>query len=180
MLRFSLASLQLLLVVGHLMLSQSVFAQDATLEATAGKATEESASGPVIFTTQQDHQNMLQQLGITKLRPGRNGDAKAQNGANYDEASANPYPNLPDVMKLASGEQVKTPEQWQTRRAEIVELLESEVYGRVPANVPGVKWEVRETREIEAGGKPAIQKHIVGVVDNSACPDITEIGRAHV
>ena len=173
MLRYSLASLQLLLVVGHLMLSQSVFAQDATLEATAEKATEVSASGPVIFTTQQDHQNMLQQLGITKLRPGRNGDAKAQNGANYEEASANPYPYLPDVMKLASGEQVTTPEQWQTRRAEIVELLESEVYGRVPANVPGVKWEVRETREIEAGGKPAIQKHIVGVVDNSACPDIT-------
>ena len=81
----------------------------------------------------------------------RNGDAKAQNGANYDEAHANPYPNLPDVMELAGGEQVATREQWKSRRAEIVELLEREVYGRIPGNVPGVKWEVRETREIQAG-----------------------------
>ncbi len=162
----------LLLVTGSLMWSVIVPAQDAAVAAFDEKSSDESASQPVVFTTQQDHQNMLEQLGITKLRPGRNGDAKAQNGANYDEASANPYPNLSDVMKLASGEQVTTSEQWQTRRAEIVELLESEVYGRVPANVPGVKWEVRETREIEAGGKPAIQKHIVGVVDDSACPEI--------
>ena len=35
-----------------------------------------------------------------------------------------------------------------------------------------MKWEVRETREVEAGGKPAIQRHIVGVVDNSGCPEI--------
>ena len=76
-------------------------------------------------------------------------------------------------MKLASGEQVASPEQWwKTRRLEIVELLESEVYGRIPANVPRVKWEVRETREIKAGGKSAIQKHIVGVVENAACPEI--------
>ena len=76
-------------------------------------------------------------------------------------------------MKLASGERVTSPEQWwKTRRPEIVELLEREVYGRIPSNVPSVKWEVRETREIKAGGKPAIQKHIIGVVDNAACPEI--------
>ncbi len=76
-------------------------------------------------------------------------------------------------MKSASGERVTSPEQWwSTRRPEIVELLEREVYGRVPRNVPRVKWEVRETKEIQAGGKPAVQKHIVGVVDNTACPEI--------
>ena len=88
----------LLLVVGLLTASKTAIAQDTKPE-------------PVIFTTQEDHQNMLQQLGITKLRPGRNGDAKSQNGANYDEANANPYPNLPDLMQLANGEQVTTPEQ---------------------------------------------------------------------
>jgi lysophospholipase L1-like esterase len=131
-------------------------------------------SAPVVFTTQQDHQNMLQQLGISKLRPGRSSDAKSPNVANYDEANANPYPQIPEVLKSASGALIETSEQWfQSRRPEIVEMLAREVYGRVPANVPTVKWEVRETREIQAGGRPAIQRHIVGVVDNSACPDIS-------
>ena len=44
----------------------------------------------MIFTTQQDHQNMLEQLGITKLRPGRNANEKAANAANYDEAKREP------------------------------------------------------------------------------------------
>lgn len=168
-------SRKLLFVIALMTWSTTTIAQDTAVNSAESgdeKVARHTTPEPVIFTTQQDHQYMLQQLGITKLRPGRNGDAKAQNGANYEEASANPYPNLPELMKLANGEPVTTPEQWKTRRAEIVELLESEVYGRIPANVPGVKWEVRETREIEAGGKPAIQKHIVGVVDNSACPEI--------
>ncbi len=139
----------------------------------AQNADSGTATTTVIFTTQQDHENMREQLGITKLRPGRSSDENSPNVANYDESKANPYPQLPDLMRLADGEQVATPEQWwQERRPEIVELLEREVYGRVPANVPAVKWEVRETREIDAAGQPAIQKHIVGVVDNSACPEI--------
>jgi lysophospholipase L1-like esterase len=154
---------------------QAVVAQEATTQGTAGAPAGEATAAPVVFTTQQDHQNMLQQLGITKLRPGRDGnDRNAPNAANYDEAKANPYPHLPDVLKLQNGEQVTSAGQWrEVRRPVIVELLEREVYGRVPKNVPGVKWEVRTTREIEAGGKPCIQKHIVGVVDNSACPEIT-------
>lgn len=173
MFRNFLRSPLFLIVTGLLSWSQTVFAQDPTVAKTAEKVSREPASKAVIFTTQQDHENMLQQLGITKLRPGRNANEKAQNPANYKEADANPYPSLPDVMKLAKGDQVTSPEQWwKTRRPEIVELLEREVYGRIPGNVPSVKWEVRETREIKAGGKPAIQKHIIGVVDNRACPEI--------
>ncbi|EMB17801.1 Glycoside hydrolase, family 10 [Rhodopirellula europaea 6C] len=130
-------------------------------------------SKPVVFTTQQDHQDMLDQLGITKLRPGRNSDANAPNGANYDEAQANPYPQLPEVLVTTAGEEVTTPEQWnETRRPELVRMLETHLYGRIPVTVPDVKWEVVETREVEAGGKPAIQKHIIGKVDNTACPEI--------
>ena len=44
---------------------------------------------PVIFTTQQDHQNMLDQLGIIKLRPGRSSNEDSPNAANYDESKAN-------------------------------------------------------------------------------------------
>jgi lysophospholipase L1-like esterase len=148
-------------------------AQQSQSGKSGDKNSQESAPSSVVFTTQQDHNNMLQQLGISKLRPGRSSDAKSANAANYDEAKANPYPNLPDVLKLASNDQVVSADQWwKVRRPEIVEMLEREVYGRVPANVPRIKWEVRETREIEAGGRAAIQKHVVGVADNSACPEI--------
>ena len=43
--------------------------------------------------TEQDHKAMMAQLGITSIRPGRNGsDPKHPNYANYDESKANPYP----------------------------------------------------------------------------------------
>jgi hypothetical protein len=128
---------------------------------------------PVVFTTQQDRQNMLDQLGIATLRPGRGSNANAPNPANYDQAKANPYPKLPDLLEMKDGKTVTTPEQWwNERRPEIVELLQREVYGRMPEIVPRVRWEVRDNRDVKAGGKPAIQRHIVGVVDNSACPQI--------
>jgi lysophospholipase L1-like esterase len=171
--RLSPRSSLFLLVAGLLTWCQTVIAQDRAIETTTARVSQIPASKAVIFTTQEDHQNMLEQLGIAKLRPGRNANENAANAANYDEASANPYPNLPDVMHLANGERVTSPQEWwKTRRPEIVELLEREVYGRVPSKVPGVTWEVRETNVIEAGGKPAIRKHIIGVVDNAACPEI--------
>jgi hypothetical protein len=57
-------------------------------------------ASPVIFTAEQDHSTMMKRLGITVLRPGPSGDEKASNHANYDEALANPYPNLPEVLVL--------------------------------------------------------------------------------
>ena len=50
---------------------------------------------------------MMEQLGITKLRPGPSGNENAPNHANYDEAQANPYPNLPDVLTTKDGKKVK-------------------------------------------------------------------------
>src|SRR5215831_20179279 len=55
---------------------------------------------PKTWTAAEDHQNMMEQLGITKLRPGPSGNEKDANHANYDEATANPYPDLPDVLTL--------------------------------------------------------------------------------
>src|SRR5688572_6533780 len=43
--------------------------------------------------TALDHRNMMQQLGITKLRPGPSGRRGATNEANYDPAKANPFPD---------------------------------------------------------------------------------------
>src|SRR5215469_17889617 len=61
---------------------------------------------PMNWTAEQDHQNMMEQLGIEALRPGPSGDENAPNHANYDEAKANPFPNLPDVLTLKNGTKV--------------------------------------------------------------------------
>src|SRR3954470_2824829 len=101
---------------------------------------------PVTFTAEQDHDNMMQQLGIKALRPGPSGNESAPNHANYDPEKANPYPNLPDVLTLKNGQKVTTPEMWwKQRRPEIVEDMDREVYGRVPKDLPKVTWTVKVT-----------------------------------
>src|SRR5579863_5024506 len=74
------------------------------------------------WTSAEDHQNMMDQLGIKALRPGPSGTETAPNHANYDETTANPYPNLPDVLTLKNGKKVKSASVWwNQRRPEIVE-----------------------------------------------------------
>jgi hypothetical protein len=129
------------------------------------------APPPVTFTAEQDHQNMMDQLGIKALRPGPSGDEKAPTHANYDEALANPYPNLPDILILKNGEKVNTAETWwKQRRPEIVEDLEREVYGRIPADAPKVTWRVEAVTNDTVGSIPVIAKKLTGHVDNSAYP----------
>src|SRR5690242_2298978 len=100
------------------------------------------------WTAADDHQNMMDQLGIKALRPGPSGNESAPNHANYDETTANPFPNLPDPLTLKNGKKVTSPEMWwRQRRPEIVEDFEREVIGRVPKNVPKVSWEVTKTAQ---------------------------------
>ncbi|MBU6399535.1 MAG: acetylxylan esterase [Verrucomicrobia bacterium] len=129
---------------------------------------------PVDWNAGQDHQNMMDQLGITSLRPGADGmHPQATNYQNTDEAKANPFPNLPDPLRLRNGEPVSTPEMWwKLRRPEIVEDFDREIYGRVPSNVPPVTWRVTSTVRTTNGAAPVIRKELVGQVDNSACPAI--------
>ncbi len=138
----------------------------AQMNAQQGKA-------PVTFTAEQDHQNMMDQLGVKKLRPGPSGDEKAPNHANYDESLANPFPNLPDVMTLKNGTKVTTPDMWwKQRRPEIVEDMEREVYGRLPKSIPKVTWTVLVTDKEFVGRTPVIAKQLKGHVDNSGAPSI--------
>ena len=58
---------------------------------------------PMNWTAEQDHQNMMEQLGIRALRPGPSGDENAPNHANYDESKANPYPIYPVPVTLKNG-----------------------------------------------------------------------------
>ncbi|AHM62667.1 hypothetical protein D770_22100 [Flammeovirgaceae bacterium 311] len=143
----------------------SAFAQ----QTTTGAANQYPP--PVNFTAEQDHQHMMKQLGIKSLRPGPSGDESAPNAANYNEALANPYPDLPEVLSLKNGKKVTTPTQWwEKRRPEIVEDFEREVYGRVPMNAPKVKWEVLIEEKEMVGWMPVLAKQLVGRVDNSEYP----------
>ncbi len=134
----------------------------------------DSAPAPPRLTAQEDHKRMMEALGIKSLRPGANGmNPKASNAANYDESKANPYPDLPDPLVTKDGERVTTAEQWwEKRRPEIVEDFDREVYGRVPKDVPEVRWGVAATAEGQVGDVPVIIKKLVGHVDNSGCPQI--------
>jgi len=151
---------QLLCLIGSLCLVLS-----------AARGQQSALPPPVTFTADQDHQNMMDQLGIKQLRDGPSGDEHAHNHANYDESIANPYPNLPAVLTLKNGQKVTTPAMWwNRRRPEIVEDMEREVYGRLPKNLPKVNWTVTVTDKEFVGRVPVIAKQLVGHVDNSAYP----------
>jgi hypothetical protein len=114
-----------------------------------------------------DHQNMMDQLGITRLRPGKNSQEK------NDEATANRYKDtMPDVLTMKDGTRLTSADQWPMRRAQLLEVFEREVYGRIPDGVSNVTWEVTATTEGTVGEIPTITKTLVGHVDNSAHPDI--------
>ena len=125
----------------------------------------------VTFTTQQDHADMMHQLGIKKLRPGPSGNASAPNAANYDESVANPCPQLPDVLTLKNGKKLTDPDAWwKQRRPEILKDFETEVYGHLPKKIPEVTWTVKVTDREFVNRIPVIVKMIVGHVNNSEYP----------
>jgi len=147
-----------------IILAKSLKAQDIKID---------SSKYPHIttFSAQQDHDNMMQQMGIKKLRPGPSGNESAPNHANYDESIANPCPQLPDILTTKDGKKVTTADMWwKQRRPEIIEDFEKEVYGRVPKNIPKVTWTVKITDREFVGRTPVIAKMLVGHVDNSAYP----------
>jgi hypothetical protein len=126
--------------------------------------------------TDQDHADMMAQLGIRQLRPGKNASGKPDdpNGANYDEAKANPYPDYPDPLVLPHGRRISDPDLWwRERRPQIVEDFEREVYGRIPPDVPSVTWRVTRTLNTTVGGRPVLARQVTGHVDNSADPAIS-------
>src|ERR1700744_633797 len=123
----------------------------------------------------KERQRTMDELGIKSLRPPASGTPGAPNAANYDETKADQYPNLPDPLVLNNGKRVTTAKMWwNKRRPEIVELFDREIYGRVPANVPAVHWEVVKTTHETVSGVAVIPKELSGHVAISADPAITE------
>jgi hypothetical protein len=152
-----------------ILLGISVLALAAHLALAASR----SLPPPVTFTAEQDHSNMMEQLGIEALRPGASGDENDPDHANYDELLANPYPTLPDPLRLDDGEKVTTAgEWWQRRRPEVLAALEEDVYGRIPKEVPQVTWRVAGRGKGKLGSYPIVYERLVGHVDNSVYPAI--------
>ena len=146
----------------------------ATFGLSVGASDQQPPPNPNAAATAADHKNMMEQLGIKVLRPGPSGNESAPNHANYDEALANPYPDLPDPLTLKNKKKVTNADTWwKQRRPEIVEDFDREVLGRVPQNVPKVSWRVNRTEQFDVGGRPVVGKELIGGVDNTGYPEIT-------
>jgi hypothetical protein len=162
-------------ILAAALVSAMVAPDPGRAQSTQAKSADANPPPPVQLTAQQDHKRMMQILKIEKLRPGANDRSRqAPDAANYDEAKANPYPHLPDSLVLKNGEKVTTAEVWwNRRRPEIVEDFDREIYGRVPKDTPGVKWEVTGTSQEKIGDVLVVTKQLVGHIDNSSNPQIT-------
>jgi lysophospholipase L1-like esterase len=144
----------------------------ALFSATPGAS--QTVPAPKNWTTAEDHRNMMDQLGIKTLRPGPSGNEAAPNHANYDESVANRFPDYPEILRLADGRPVTTPEMWwNQRRPEIIQTFEREVLGRVPPNAPRIIWTVTKTVDDKVGPYPVVAKVLTGRADNTACPEIS-------
>ncbi len=77
--------------------------------------------------------------------------------ANYDEDKVPAY-TLPDALRFASGAALSGPDQWPRRRAEILALLQDQMYGVMPERPPLLRYETRESGP--AFGGRALRKQI--------------------
>jgi len=129
---------------------------------------------PVVhLNADQDHQRILDLLHITSLRRGPDGDPKSSNAANVDESKVRPY-SIPDPLLLKNGHKVTSAQiWWSQRRPQIVDDFDRDILGRVPANVPQVRWEVVSTTREMNENIPVFTKKLIGHVDNSSYPLIT-------
>ncbi|PYT73567.1 MAG: hypothetical protein DMG39_06120 [Acidobacteria bacterium] len=164
---------QFTLVLLAALAASDLFAQQSSSPAPAPvqAANPVGFPPPMNWTTEEDHQNMMDQLGIKALRPGPGGNESAPNHANYDESKANPFLDLPDALTLKNGKKVTSAEMWwKQRRPEIVEDFESEVVGRIPTDVPKVTWTVTNTENAVVASRPVIKQQLVGHVNNASYP----------
>ncbi len=124
---------------------------------------------PVQIANNAERQRIMNLLKISAIPPG----AVSSSPATYNEADANPYPNLPDPLTLKNGQKVTTAAVWRSkRRAELLEDFQREIYGRTP-KTPKVTWSVVSSTNGTNGEIPTVTKQLLGKVDNSAYPAIT-------
>ncbi len=92
---------------------------------------------------------------------------------NYDEAKANPYPDLPNPLLMNDGKPINDATTWwKVRRPQVISDFDDEIYGKAPGRTPAVHWEVTQTTDTTIGGVHAVTKQLIGHVDNSIDPKI--------
>ena len=90
---------------------------------------------------------------------------------NYTEAKVGEFV-LPDVLTTFDGEKVTDAKTWkEKRRPEILQYIENEYYGCIPATAPKVTWEVVSTDSEALNGK-AIMKKLAGHMGSPDGPAI--------
>ncbi|MDN3594423.1 glucuronyl esterase domain-containing protein [Zunongwangia endophytica] len=119
----------------------------------------------------KDHQLMLQKLQIEFLRPGPSGNPNDPNAANADESKVKDY-SLPELLISKGGSKVTSVSAWEKRKQEIKEYFNAEVYGHIPENIPAVNWKVISQKDSVIGKYEVQINKLLGVVDNSAYPEI--------
>ena len=158
-------------LVVALALTSGVRGQQAPVPAPAAAAVAPAQPAPltpVQIANNAERQRIMKELKISGI------PALAVNNspATYDEATANPYPNLPDPLTMKGGQKVTSAAMWKKRRAEILEDFEREVYGRRPKTTPKVTWKVVKTEEGKNGDYATVTKFLLGHVDNAAYPSV--------
>lgn len=133
-----------------------------TLAAALALAVTACASAPSVAPAAAPVELMKARVGVASLLPPRSSESTGPNPANYDEAEATPYPNLPDLFTTAAGGPVTSPDQWPARRAEIAAAFEREIYGRVPATAPVIVWTVENTARETIADVPVVSRRVIG------------------
>lgn len=135
----------------------------------------QAARDSIAKLTQEDFNQMLQQLNLDpdQQRRGPSGNPQDPNAANSDEKMVRSY-TLPDPLQISEGKKVGSPSDWwNIKRPETVTKFETEMYGRIPENIPGVTWKVIAAYDTTVGNFPIREKLLVGTVDNTGYPGIT-------
>jgi hypothetical protein len=139
------------------------------------QASPPAPPSPLQLANQAERERIMKELKISVIPPG----AVSSSPATYNEAEANPYPNLPDPLTLKNGQKIKSAAVWRNqRRPELLEDFQREIYGRTPKNTPKVTWKVVNTTSGVDGDIPTVTKQLLGIVDNSAYPSLPVIIQA--
>src|SRR5262245_45902988 len=95
---------------------------------------------------------------VAQFIPATAGAQSAASKANYDEAKIEPY-TLPDPLVTTDGKRVSGAREWRGRRAEILRLVETNVYGRSPRQTARISF-IETSRDPKALGAIATRREI--------------------
>ncbi len=91
---------------------------------------------------------------------------------NYDEAQVPDY-ELPPLLRLSNGQAVTSPEQWQTRRAELLSIFAEQIYGRTPELADSLRFETISDEPNALDGTATRREVVVYFTEDQAEPSMT-------